>query len=425
MTCTELTNQLTDRSLPASVRVEAARRLPLECREYSVWTALCSIVVEEQEDLVVRCGAVQAIPDWSHHAAVNFLTRAFSNEQVRAAAVATLERMGRVEGKLEERLAADLSSIKRGDAHSDMRILNLPGSYGRDPRVIEYLRELLHSPDGQLRARAAIGLCTLGETRWALTLAGDPSPEVRAKLCEVLGIYREHSGATVWEQLLSDPDLEVAKQAKKALRLLGRLEKAIVGERPKVSHPESDCSRLLQEISRLRLSDPTIAVNVPDSMVEAGWLGESGATEDMIEATERRLGVQLPPSYRQFLTESNGFRQLSPFIWKLLGTAEIDWFRVRNAEWIEAYQLPDDISADEHRRAPLDSGLWRAAYLWSCLQISEEGDSAVVLLNPEVVTPDGEWEAWFFANWLPGVERYHSFREYLEHELGAQKGGKQ
>jgi cell wall assembly regulator SMI1 len=152
-------------------------------------------------------------------------------------------------------------------------------------------------------------------------------------------------------------------------------------------------------------------------MVEAGWLGEPGATEEMIDATERRLGVPLPPSYRQFLAESNGFRQLSPFIWKLFGTAQVDWFRQRNTEWIEAYQIADDISPEEHRHATLDSGLWRAAYLWSCLQISEEGDSAVVLLNPEVVTPEGEWEAWFFANWVPGVERYRSFREYMEHEL--------
>lgn len=271
--------------------------------------------------------------------------------------------------------------------------------------------------DSHLRAQAVIALCRLGESTPALNLADDPSPEVRLRLCEVLGFYREQSGVEILDQLLSDSDVEVAKEARKALRLLGRLKKATLGIRAKESLPESDCSRLLREISRLRLADPEVAVDVSDSMVEAGWLGEPGAPVEMIEATERRLGVQLPRSYRQFLAESNGFRQLSPFIWKLLGAAEIDWFRTRNREWIEAYQGQEDISAEEHRRAPLDSGLWRASYLWSCLQISEECDGAVVLLDPEVVSPEGEWEAWFFANWVPGVERYRSFRDYLEREL--------
>lgn len=200
-----------------------------------------------------------------------------------------------------------------------------------------------------------------------------------AGVCAQLGVYGEQSGAEALGRLLTDADVEVAKEAKKALRLLGRLKKVKPGEKIRASLPESTWSRLLLEISRLRLAIPEVAVDVPDSMVEGSWLGEPGAADEMIEASERRLGVRLPPSYRQFLKESDGFRQLSPFIWKLLGTAGIDWFRIRNSKWIEAYQIADDISPEEHRRAPLDSGLWRAAYLWSCLQISEEGDSAVVL----------------------------------------------
>ncbi len=133
-------------------------------------------------------------------------------------------------------------------------------------------------------------------------------------------------------------------------------------------------------------------------------------------------------SYRQFLAEANGYRKLGVFIYRLFGTAEIDWFRNLNPDWIEAYQIGEDSSPEEHLRDPSDTGRFRTAYLSSCLQISEEGDSAVVLLNPEVVTQEGEWEAWFFANWLPGARRYHSFREYMEselesaHEFSQQKG---
>jgi hypothetical protein len=40
----------------------------------------------------------------------------------------------------------------------------------------------------------------------------------------------------------------------------------------------------------------------------------------------------------------------------------------------------------------------RVEYLESALEISDEGDSAIYVLNPKVVTPAGEWEAWLFAN---------------------------
>jgi hypothetical protein len=32
------------------------------------------------------------------------------------------------------------------------------------------------------------------------------------------------------------------------------------------------------------------------------------------------------------------------------------------------------------------------------------------------VAKDGEWEAWFFANWLPGATRYRSFQGMMEPE---------
>jgi hypothetical protein len=154
-TCTELTNQLADRKLPATARVEAARRLPLECRDYSVWQALCSVVADEREDPVVRCAAVQAMPDWNPGAAVNFLIRAFHSEQVRAVALATLEKVGQVDGWLQAKLLADLSSIGRGDTNAEIHIAGLPGYYGRPSssgvfaRVITQHRQPLSCPGGK------------------------------------------------------------------------------------------------------------------------------------------------------------------------------------------------------------------------------------------------------------------------------------
>lgn len=47
------------------------------------------------------------------------------------------------------------------------------------------------------------------------------------------------------------------------------------------------------------------------------------------------------------------------------------------------------------------------------MEISDLGDSAIYLLNPLAISPEGEWEAWFFANWNPGAVRYRSFWELI------------
>jgi hypothetical protein len=163
---------------------------------------------------------------------------------------------------------------------------------------------------------------------------------------------------------------------------------------------------------------------LPAEVVESGWLGFPGATEDQLTLLETRLGVRLPPSYRDFLEVSNGWRQTGTSIWRMWSTDEIDWFRVRNRSWIDAYLSP--FTFDElHEELVLtdeeylvygeaqDPVRYRDTYLESALEISETGDSAIYLLNPETVTPDGEWEAWLFANWLPGAKRHRSFAELM------------
>ena len=60
----------------------------------------------------------------------------------------------------------------------------------------------------------------------------------------------------------------------------------------------------------------------------------------------------------------------------------------------------------------------RTPYLRTALQISNPHylDGEFFLLNPQIVTASGEWEAWFFANWLPGAIRYRTFRELMQGE---------
>lgn len=192
---------------------------------------------------------------------------------------------------------------------------------------------------------------------------------------------------------------------------------------------EFDWRTFLQAFTQDLLADDSIRASVPDEVQQTGWMGFEGATEQQIIALEARLGKPLPPSYRAFLRTSNGWRQSGAFIDRLYSVDEVDWFRVRNRQWIDAFTLggfatllspsvPDvEYLVYDDQQDPA-RGRWE--YLQDALEISPVGDAAIYLLNPRVVFPDGEWEAWFFANWLPGATRYRSFREMMLAERQSQ-----
>ncbi len=159
----------------------------------------------------------------------------------------------------------------------------------------------------------------------------------------------------------------------------------------------------------------------------SGWLGFPGVSDDQLASLEARLGLPLPPSYRQFLSASNGFLQPGQFVPRLFSSDEAGWLRDLDPATIEDWNrgaalagpLPPVPDEDYfvYGRAQ-DSAKFRLEYLPSTLLISarEEAGTAVYLLNPQVVNKDGEWEAWLFAHWLPGANRYRSFWELMQAE---------
>src|SRR5260221_7231533 len=185
---------------------------------------------------------------------------------------------------------------------------------------------------------------------------------------------------------------------------------------------ETEWKTFFTEYNRELLSYEEVVERIPREVIKAGWLGYKRASEKEVAAAERRLSARLPPSYRAFLKVSNGWRFPSVSIFDLFPVASVTWFREHNQDWIDAYVDPSaelpPISDREYfvYGEKHDCVKFRPEYLQTALQISEIGDSAVVLLNPKVVTRDGEWETWFFANWLPGAFRYRSFAEWLATE---------
>lgn len=175
---------------------------------------------------------------------------------------------------------------------------------------------------------------------------------------------------------------------------------------------EYDWGTWIREWNRQLLSryDPSadeafVDPRVTASVVAGGWLGAVGATEEQVAALETRLGARLPPSYRSFLLTTNGFLQPGVIVPRLLATDEVSWLRDVDPETIEAWLGASTVAA-----ATVDSDAFER-HLPSALQVSarETVGTAMYLLNPEVVTGDGEWEAFYFAHWVPGVRRFRSF----------------
>ena len=169
--------------------------------------------------------------------------------------------------------------------------------------------------------------------------------------------------------------------------------------------------------------------SLSSEVITSGWLGYRGAREDELSDLEARLGVTLPPSYRQFLAVSNGWPSAPPLVNTFWPTEEVAWFRVRHQDWIDtalelAVRFNEPWPSDEEyfvygeKQVPFD---YRREYLQTALEISAVNTTilCIHLLNPQVVTPEGEWEAWSLSTNLPSADRYRTFWDLMQSEYQA------
>lgn len=131
------------------------------------------------------------------------------------------------------------------------------------------------------------------------------------------------------------------------------------------------------------------------------------ATEAEIAAAEQRLGARLPPSYRQFLGVSNGWRLDKGSIYRLGAAHEIGWFG-DPFDMTKIYQ--EGLTERSTEQEVLLAGMWRRA-----LQLETDSDMSYALLDPGDTDEDGEWALYVYKGWsgeLP--DRYSSFRSYMQ-----------
>ncbi|MFG3438460.1 SMI1/KNR4 family protein [Nonomuraea sp. NPDC047897] len=130
------------------------------------------------------------------------------------------------------------------------------------------------------------------------------------------------------------------------------------------------------------------------------WLGCRPAAEDEIRSLEKRLGCVLPPSLREFLLVTNGWRHAGNFVWSLRGTGEIGWLAELEPMWADVYA-----GGDEEDQEPATA---------RSLLISLEADAGVVYLDPGDVDERGEWAAYDVFSWTGrGPDRHGSFYEKM------------
>ena len=160
----------------------------------------------------------------------------------------------------------------------------------------------------------------------------------------------------------------------------------------------------------------------------SGWCGAQPAEEIDILGAEQRLGITLPSSYRAFLTVSNGWHPFSSFIERLLPVQEIGPFQTADPQrlalllnWHQVDDVPDSVYLDYE--TPENSEVLRLRYYPDCILVGKPYgvESDMLLLNPQVIFPDGEWETIFFANWIPGNQRFRSFRAFVEHSIDSEE----
>ncbi|MFK0024114.1 SMI1/KNR4 family protein [Streptomyces sp. NPDC090798] len=136
------------------------------------------------------------------------------------------------------------------------------------------------------------------------------------------------------------------------------------------------------------------------------WLGFPAASEQRIAALEERLGRRMPPSYREFLKVSDGWRHAGGFVWLLAGTDDAHWHNNESglADIFEEY-LDDDAGPEERREADI----WRRG-----LQLDVESDITHILMDPKDVDEEGEWAVYSWASWRAAPpERHANFLEFM------------
>ncbi|MFB9928390.1 SMI1/KNR4 family protein [Amycolatopsis halotolerans] len=134
------------------------------------------------------------------------------------------------------------------------------------------------------------------------------------------------------------------------------------------------------------------------------WLGFAPASAEAVAGAEARLGRKLPPSYREFLLTTDGWRDAGPSVRRMRDTAALGWLRDLEPHWEEWEEL------SEGEPNPSEGNKFSRGLL-----ISLEADVGILFLDPGDVDEAGEWAAYSLFSWLAEPPaKFASFAALME-----------
>jgi hypothetical protein len=114
--------------------------------------------------------------------------------------------------------------------------------------------------------------------------------------------------------------------------------------------------------------------------------------------------VRLPPSYREFLLTTNGWRDAGEFVYRMRDTSTLGWLRDHEPHWESWEDLCPDDNPD-----PNDGNRFTRGLL-----LSLEADVGILFLDPADVDEAGEWAAYSLFSWqAEPPTRFASFTELM------------
>lgn len=163
-------------------------------------------------------------------------------------------------------------------------------------------------------------------------------------------------------------------------------------------------------------------IEVDEEVYQSKWMGYEPATETQIIEAEKRLGVSLPNSLRNFYLVTNGWRETGHFIYDILPVEEIDWLQIRDSHLYgmacKHEKIPGPFNEDPNNEGLIEYRYQQGTQVKRSLAISSWGDAAIWLLDPGEQDAQGEWAGGCWASWIPGMEWLTtSFSELMEQEL--------
>jgi SMI1 / KNR4 family (SUKH-1) len=168
-------------------------------------------------------------------------------------------------------------------------------------------------------------------------------------------------------------------------------------------------TELLKKLSTLCIKDEPELFD--KNQKEKNWIGYSPTTMQAIKQAEKRLGLKLPDDYKAFLLVSNGLPELSSTTPALLPIEEVDLLKNQYRKIYNDEEMLNSIKSyyDEEKETI-------AEYVERAICISKIPEEQEIWLIPPIRKTD-DWQTWFFAFWLPGEDRFKSFRQFIENKI--------